>query len=112
MKEIIPGTYIECDVLKEDLINGNNQANMIARFLKEEIKGNQIKFYQSLINCGYVLNPSSKNQRTSLDNYITRCQKKFRVLKNTCYSGFPEVDIFYGKIGKDGQFGYYLEIKK
>lgn len=67
--------------------------------------GNQADVAFQLREFGYALNdPKIK----TLDNYITRVQKRIEDEINR-YGQF-QVKIYYGKIGLNDEFGYYIYV--
>jgi hypothetical protein len=69
--------------------------------------GNQTDVAFQLREFGYILNdPKIK----TLDNYITRVQKRIEDEINV-YGQF-QVKIYYGKIGLNNEFGYYIYVHK
>lgn len=87
----------------------NVMLNNIERYIRSAAKGhwqNQIALV--LLYDGYYIN---YNVMESLDNYMTRLQKMLDNQVNKYYQGY-NFHIYYGQIGKNGEFGYYLECDK
>jgi len=82
--------------------------DMLMNIIDNAIKGSrQMDIAWCLINDGYVFYDDMLNySHKTFDNYIERVQKKFRDIEYLNIN----VHIYYGQIGANNEFGYYLQV--
>lgn len=81
----------------------------IIRVINKEIRGpKQARYVDIFLAYGYIINRASKEACKSVDNLIDRIQKKFIKLGKLA-DNYNHYKIYYGQIGRNNEFGYYLQ---
>lgn len=96
--------YVPNGSQKCTLLENNEQFDItITKILEDATRSNnQYNVFNWLYAFGYFQNKDYAGKLQTLDNYITRCQQKLKY--------FTNVHIYYGQIGKNNEYGYYLQV--
>ena len=100
-KHFVPNNTKECIIP-----HGYENINIVMEgCIRNAAKGHwQIRIAIDFLYSGYYIN---YNVIESLDNYMTRLQKLFDQKINK-YNPNLNIHIYYGQIGKNNEFGYYI----
>jgi len=99
----VPNGTQECTKL--EMNPDFNIDNMIIDIIGKSARGSrQFDLSWALIKYGFVFyDDLYEYPRKRFDNYITKVQEAFRKY-------YPNAHIYYGRIGANDEFGYYLQV--